>query len=90
MKILAMILSSGVVTGLVVYAVLQSFDALGMLMGDVMTMRIGTFVAVLAAMGFGASGLVLVIRRMFEREDRGLVAHLAARIEKLEQQQRGA
>lgn len=90
MKILAMILSSGVVTGLVVYAVLQASDALGMLMGDVMTMRIGTFVAVLAAMGFGASGLVLVIRRMFEREDRGLVAQFAARIEKLEQQQRGA
>lgn len=81
MKVLAIILSAGVLAGLVVYAALSATESLGMMTGDLMTMRIDTFVGTLASVGFGAAGLALVFRRGFARADEQLVQRHVQQLE---------
>ena len=85
MKPTAIVLSAGVVAGLCVYAVLTWCNALGILMGDVMTLRIPVFVATLAGVGFGSGGLTLLFRSLFEKADGAQLRALEARLATLEQ-----
>ncbi len=84
MKPLTIVLSSGVIAGLAVYFALTAIDALGMLMGDVMTIRIPIFVATLAVVGFGSAGLALLFQRSFARAEAGAVRALEQRLQELE------
>lgn len=84
MKTLAIILSAGVIIGLLVYGVLDWCGALGLIGGNLVTMRIAVFVGTLASVGFGAAALALVFRHGIARADRSLVQQLEQRLARLE------
>lgn len=84
MKSIAIVLASGVVAGLAVYAILDWQGWIGLMVTDMVTMRVGTCVGATAAVGFGSAALALVFRRGFDRTDRREYAELEARIAKLE------
>ncbi len=83
-KSLTIILSAGVLVGLVVYGILQACGALGLVPGDLMTIRIAAFVGTLASVGFGSAGLALLFRRGMAHADEQLIRRLEERIERLE------
>jgi hypothetical protein len=89
MKNVVIVLASGVVAGLVVYAFLEWQQLLG-LVGESLTMRIATFVASLAAVGFGSAALALGFRAAFQREDGKRVRALEERVGRLEKPPAGA
>jgi hypothetical protein len=84
MKTLTIVLSAGVVVGLVVYAVLNYWSMLTLIGGDLMGITIATFVGTLASVGFGSAALALLLRRFIDREDRAMVSRLEQRLAQLE------
>jgi len=89
MKTLTIVLSAGVVVGLVVYAVLNYCSMLTLIGGDLMGITIATFVGTLASVGFGSAALALLLRRFIDREDRAMVSRLEQRIALLERDSGG-
>jgi hypothetical protein len=83
MKLLAIILSAGVVAGLAVFTVLDAFAQLTVA-GPLLTLPINAFIATLCGACFGAAGLALVFRAAMARADRNAVRQLEDRIARLE------
>ena len=83
MKVLAIILSAGVVAGLAVYTLLNALAHLEV-MGSLVSMPINAFIATLCGACFGSAGLALAFRTAFLRADRSAVRQLEDRIARLE------
>ncbi|MBM4059881.1 MAG: hypothetical protein FJ265_02140 [Planctomycetes bacterium] len=84
MKTLTIVLAAGVVTALITYALISVFELVGIMMGGTLTMQIGTFIGVLACMGFGSAALALLWRWCVAREDRARFQKLEQRVQALE------
>jgi hypothetical protein len=87
MKILTIILSAGVVAGLLTYAL---FDALGLLglMGDRVLIHVGSFVGVLVVACLGSAAMALAFAAAVGRAERRQLQDLKERLTRLEAERR--